>query len=328
MRRWIPAVVVAAAGVYAGWTVSVWSTEVEATDALFDWVVVQAITGDGTPHDPLHELFRHHGYSAPVELHEHPRTPGALLLQTPMLAVGKEWARPILSVVSVASLAVLAWAASRLTQWPKSVIGAVGVVAAMSYPVREGFLFGSQSLLVAALIGVAWVWLREGRDMPAGVALAAATTLKLFPGLLVVLLWRKHRRASWWALGVTAALNLVGLLLPDVSVAGTIEAMRAAQEWNVTNPANIGLGLPVWATIGGACVAVLATHRSRLDSVMVVGSAAMLILVPFVWVHYLVVFYLPVVVAARRLLSHTREGQGRLPHTEVVERSSSSAGVL
>lgn len=314
------------AGVFAAHTVGAWGPVPDglAADAMFDWVAVQAITGDGTPHDPLHELFQYQGYSTPVELHPHPRTPGALLLQTPMLLVQEDQARPLMTVVSVAALVVLWWVVVRLTGLDPLWVAAGAAALTLTAPVRVGFAVGAQSLAVAAFIGLAWVWLRENGDTSGGVALAVAATLKLFPGLLVVLLWRNHRRAAYWALGATAAVNLAGLLLPDVTIAGTVEAFRQTQEVTLGSSHNMGLGLPLWATTVGVILVVWLARNLTLDWLIVAGSAAMVALTPVVWNHYLVVLFVPLVVGVSTLRGFPRQERRHRRSAVVADKEPDS----
>jgi alpha-1,2-mannosyltransferase len=68
------------------------------------------------------------------------------------------------------------------------------------------------SALIAFAIILAWYWLRRGRDVPAGIALGLACTIKLFPGGLVLLLvltrrWRGVIAAAATWLGVCALMT-------------------------------------------------------------------------------------------------------------------------
>lgn len=317
MRRWFPVVLVAATAVYAGTVAGAWSWSTDgglATDAAFDWVAVHAITGPGTPHDDLHLLFRDHGFTAPVELHGHPRLPGALLLQLPYLAVGLEDALAVMGVVTVLSACVLWWAAVKLTGWTPLLVALLCVLAVLSPPFTAAFAHGSQGPLVAALTAVAWVQRRGGW-------LGVAAVLKLFPALLIVMLW-KRPRIMWWGVGVFTGLNLVGLLLPDVTATGTLGAFLSAQKWNALNPLNFGA--PVWATVAGTVALVVVAKWLTVDQVFIVGSVGMVLLSPTVWVHYLVVLFVPLVVGVSTLRGFPRQERRHRRSTVVADKEPDS----
>lgn len=295
MRRWL--VVVGLAAVASSIAAGVWTTKVDGFDAAFDWLTVDAIWGEGSPHDELHHLFRNHGYPAP-ELHAHPRPPGALLVQIPLLLGDLGHARPAMAVVSIVALLVVVYVTGRLTNLRNWQVALIGVVAALSPFMSQTLVWGAQSAALAAVIGVAWLFAVEGRDKPAGVLLGIAAAVKLFPALIVVMLWQRRPVVAYWGAGVAAGFTLVGLLLPDVSIAGTLEAIRSAQESNNGNPLN--LGAPLWLSVAGVVILMVASRWLSVTGVFVAGSLGMVAFSPTAWSHYLVMWVLPVVVAVAR----------------------------
>ena len=274
-----------------------------ASDALLDWIVVDAIRAEGSPHDRLDELFRQRGYTAPTETHSHPRTPAALLLQMPLLLVDKYDARLVMSAVSVTSLVAVTAVAWRLTRLPEWLVAGIATAFAFSLVMRQAFTFGTQSMLVAALIGFAWWLVENNRTRAAGLLLGVAVSLKLFPGLLVAVLvvTDRGRRVAAWSIGTFLILNVVGLALPDVSLAGTLEAFRSAHEWNEMNALN--LGVPPIATVLGSLAFVVLGRRLDLSSQLMAGSVAMIVLSPTAWIHYGAMLLLPLLMMLDRFLA-------------------------
>jgi hypothetical protein len=66
------------------------------------------------------------------------------------------------------------------------------------------------SMVLAGCVTGAWLLLRRRRDALAGVLVALATLIKLFPGLLIIYFLVRRR---WWALGAWGATMVLGLLL-------------------------------------------------------------------------------------------------------------------
>lgn len=299
MKRWVCVAALVVAGVVASVVGNGWrESTVGASDALLDWMVVDAIRGEGSPHDRLDVLFRNHGYSAPTETHSHPRAPGALLLQTPLLLVDKYDARSVMTVISIVSVVVVILVSEQLTGWPIWVLVAIGGFLFFSVVMQQTFVFGVQSALVAALIALAWWLLDHDRDAGAGALLGVAATLKLFPALLLVILWRSRPTTLRWGIGVAIVLNLIGLALPDVSLTGTLDAFRSAHEVNLVNPLNFGV--PVWMTVAGTVVTVWALRRHDVTWQLVFGSLTMVLLSSTAWIHYMVMWMLPLLIALSR----------------------------
>ncbi len=81
------------------------------------------------------------------------------------------------------------------------------------YPVIYLLRVGQSGLLLLLLMIAGWQFLRKGQPVAAGVAIGLATALKLYPGLLLVYLLLRNRKAFASALGTVAAAFLsVGLL--------------------------------------------------------------------------------------------------------------------
>ena len=83
-------------------------------------------------------------------------------------------------------------------------------------PVLAAVRDGQVSVLIGALIVIAWGALRRGREVPAGAALGLAAALKLYPALLLVpLLLGRHVRAAG-----SMALTSAAVVAVATAVAG------------------------------------------------------------------------------------------------------------
>jgi hypothetical protein len=81
------------------------------------------------------------------------------------------------------------------------------------YPVIYLLRVGQSGLLLLLLMIAGWHFLRKGQPVAAGVAIGLATALKLYPGLLLVYLLLRNRKAFTSAVGTVAVAFLsIGLL--------------------------------------------------------------------------------------------------------------------
>ncbi len=72
---------------------------------------------------------------------------------------------------------------------------------------------GQLTLILMTLMILGWYWLRQGRPIVAGIAIAVATCLKLYPGLLLVYFLLRHRVAFVSALVTMVIISgLVGMI--------------------------------------------------------------------------------------------------------------------
>lgn len=258
-------------------------------DAEKDWLVVKAITGPGSPSENFEEIALIHLGTDQGGARTHPRTPGALLLMLPLAFLPAAAASPAVVVLNILSVVVLAWIAVRLTgiHWLWFPILGVGM---MWTPfVQASFGAAAIGPLVAALVAAAW-WRKDHDD--SGLWLGLATVLKLYPGLLIPMLWAAgKRRLAYTACGVFAVVNLAGLLLPDVSLVGQLDTLinRAPDPWSMD------LGLPFWFVAVAVAGLVWVSRLLPVGVVFAFGSVAMIVLSPLVWSHYLPVLFVPAV---------------------------------
>jgi len=263
-------------------------------DAIKDWLTVAAVVGDGHPTDSLNDLARiYFDASGPPEAH--PRTPGGLLLQMPMALGDWRLASNAVAVSVIVSTVFVAWAITQLCRLRWWWLPVVAGLMFFSSPIAAAFGVGGQGPLVAALIAATWLLVRRRDTLSAGVPLGVAATLKMFPGLLIPVLWLQGRkRAAVGAAATVAGLNLAGLMLPDVTLVDQLRTLLL--ENHAPNPANLSPGLPVAVAAVGVIAVLAVSRRLSLDGAFTAGSVAMLVFSPVVWHHYLLALAVPVAV--------------------------------
>jgi hypothetical protein len=185
---------------------------------------------------------------------------------------------------------------------------------------------GQVSMILTFFMTLSWYYLRQDRNVAAGISLGVATALKLFPGLVLVYLLFRRRKSLW-----PAALTASTLLLVSFSIVGwhnTLDYFRVVefvQAYYRDYKANLSL-LSVFSGIAPLAraapilsqvcfVALLGlllytvTRKSRaagpvtLDLEYSMFMALLPVLSPVSWDHYLVVLILPVAVLIAGLRS-------------------------
>ena len=197
-------------------------------------------------------------------------------------------------------------------------------------PVVDTLRAGQPSILLGTLVILGWWSLRRGQQVLAGIVVALATCLKLYPGLLFVYLLVRHRRAFAAACVAAGALGLLTLLACGwssvVEYRASINAVVVEYATFATNISLLGVlarlvvgaGGPVALAQGfAALIAVvtvgftawLVTSRSTVskrqsgsgDLEYALFVALMPILSPIAWHHYLTILLLPLAVLTQRL---------------------------
>src|SRR5450432_1325352 len=186
------------------------------------------------------------------------------------------------------------------------------------YPFWVVLRNGQVSMILAFLMTLSWYYLRQQRNLGAGLSLGLATALKLFPGLLFVYLLFRRRKAFW-----PGALTAATLLLFSFSLVGwhnTLDyfrVVRFVQDYYRDYKANLSL-LSVFSSfaplerfapvLAQLCFLALlglllytVTRKSSDPTVALALDFAMFmallpILSPVSWDHYLVVLILPMAV--------------------------------
>jgi uncharacterized membrane protein (UPF0136 family) len=197
-------------------------------------------------------------------------------------------------------------------------------------PVVTVFRGGQTGLALGFLLIVGWYQLRRGWPVLAGICVALASGLKMFPGLLFLYLLIRHRRAFASALVTLAALLLfTGLVTGWDTFAEYASTAREVTEEYQVYPSNLSLlGLVsrllgpealgkarvVFFILGGLIgtgLVWLLSRRPRpaesdpesLDLEYSLFISLMPLLSPISWDHYLSVLILPLVVLGRRALT-------------------------
>lgn len=87
--------------------------------------------------------------------------------------------------------------------------------ALLWFPHLSQSMNGQFSTAILALVLVGWRSLRDGRDDFGGVALGAATAMKLFPGLLGIYLLATCRYRALPAMGVACGFRPMSISIPN-----------------------------------------------------------------------------------------------------------------
>ncbi len=203
----------------------------------------------------------------------HPRTPGALVLQTPLTLFSEGALRILAAIGTAAAISAATFIALRIGDLRVRSKLIVAVAAGATSIAVEAVTVGAQASLIALLLAVAWWRLRAGDDPPAGICVGAAVTLKIFPWLLLVLLFPRHKRALVAAVATGLGLNGVGLIFPGVSLPGAIEALSSA---------NVSASLDLNASLTRILVGVVSFEVLSL-SLAVLGLIGALAIVSRGW---------------------------------------------
>lgn len=205
----------------------------------------------------------------------------------------------------------------------------------------ESLRLGQWDLILGTLLVLGWCFLRRQRPAAAGLAIAGAVTLKLFPGLMLVYLWFRHRKAFWWAAIATAVLVTGSLVmigrqnavdyfhgtqyvvhhykdfptnLSLLSWFGVLPIPWNRSELGIRLYYLLALGLVVTLAWMFARVSPRSEGKSRkLDLEYSVFVALMPLLSPVAWDHYLVLLLLPFAILSNIVFSepgHERQVLG------------------
>ena len=192
-------------------------------------------------------------------------------------------------------------------------------------------------MLLGGLLTLAWFLLRRGRPAGAGVAVGVAVSLKLVPGIVLIVLALRHRRAFGAALLTLAAIGLGVLGLTSVqdhldyanTSRGVVETY-AAYSGNLSLLGSLArgardLGLPFAAAralwLAGGIASALALvwvtrkpaapgRRTDVDLEFALAMTLMPLLSPVAWDHYLAFLILPLAVVASRAAESGRRPLG------------------
>ena len=232
----------------------------------------------------------------------------------------------VLNLLSLAAYVAVLVLLVRELKLPQALLWYLLPLGLFWHPFIEITALGQTSMLIAALVLIAWVLLRRSRSYLAGACLGAACLMKLFPGLLVLyLLFTRNLRAlAAWAAVVLGGGALTLLLVGPQDMYRYVNdiAPRDAAFWSMF-PANVSLRGTLLPLVKGglwtqplvecaACASflvpaaqlalalVLACWSARLARDAAGADAAYALLVigcillsPIAWTHNLVLTLLP-----------------------------------
>jgi alpha-1,2-mannosyltransferase len=255
-----------------------------------------------------------------VNKNNHP--PFATFLAVPLASFSYPQAITIWSIVTIIGFFTLGWIVIKELQFklaPEWYLLLIGV-AACWYPFYGHIGIGQLSIVICLCVVGAWALLRHGRDFTGGLLLGLSISVKLYPGLLlVVLILRRRWRAVWGALVFILAsmiLILVFINPQDIWYYVTQIIPQDAKEW-----ANFPINFSIYGLFGklfrdsawikpispnpslASVLSILSSlalftyvvyqvqrmPRTRIgdDTAYAVTSLAMLLLSPVIWFHAL-----------------------------------------
>lgn len=233
----------------------------------------------------------------------------------------------LLSLVALCVILVLIRNALYIELPTRLAVGIAAITLGWS-PVVSLLREGQSGLLVAALIVIAWFYLRREQEVQAGIALGVATCLKLYPGLMLAYLLLRYRRALMAAIVSFLLLVAMPLVWLDTRVYreyfNMIHTVMSRFGGHPLNISVLGVlrksGLAVSNTLFAICaICVIAGFvwfiarnsydpplRWPIDLEYSTFMILMLLLSPIAWDHYLVSLILPIFVLGERVLMNPR----------------------
>ncbi len=276
--------------------------------------------------------------------------PLATLLVAPLVALGGTLlTQAIVFLVSAGALGLSLWIIARrlggeLTARQRLLLV---LIAFAAEPVVACLRLGQSGLLLLLLIVIAWDALHRRRWAVAGIAIGIATCIKIFPGLLLLYLLCRHRRAFLVAVMTVAALwGLVALVAGPECISEYAETARTVVDEYEAFPGNLSLlGLLsrpvasdlvaraivriVFYLLAGAVLiltafqvwrptAIVPAEGEALDREYSLCVALMPLLSPIAWDHYLVVLLLPLSILGRQALARDASWQATLGYFAIL----------
>jgi hypothetical protein len=278
-------------------------------DITADWLVRSAVRDGVDPAVGLRELGRRYRveylgegeHEVPVVGRLHPRTPGALVLMTPLLLLGPGeifLAWNVVNGLAMAALMAVSVLVAGRERWPHA-LALLPLVPAM-LPVWRGLEFGAHSAVLAV---ATWVFViaTRGRDrFWPGLLLGAVIAMRLFPALVLIPAVRWGRwRAAGTAVTVAFLLTLGGLALPTVGLSQSVGQLRASTEQWAAFSFNTSIvkgladfGMPIEAAaalaigLGLISALTIVTKVRRYDLALAAVLVVALLTSPLSWIHY------------------------------------------
>jgi hypothetical protein len=197
-------------------------------DALIDWKAARLAFQGKSPYTP--EGLRYIG----ATIMGHPPTTSFWFL--PLAEMEKATAAELVSLAVWFGLVIHVFLCARELKYPAPVpltVLVCGAVLSTTWMVHHFHVIQLSEHIAFAYV-VSWYYLRRGREIPAGIALGAAASLKLFPGLLFVMLLMGRRWKAFIAATATF-LAILGVMLKFFGVQGWIlffeQSKPTADDW-------------------------------------------------------------------------------------------------
>ena len=290
------------------------------------YATIAAFTG-GNPYATISQLTSTYGgWPAPA-----PRPPAAFLFLAPLTVVADGWLYRITAPINAAVIGFALWAGCRIGQLDER-IGAL-LYLALAVPVLSVWWLlvwsGSATVFWLAAFAAGWLLIRS-RPRVAGILFGAATSIKLWPGIvLVVLLVDRHtRKVALAGIGTFAVLTGAGLLLPGVNAFAAVKALVAADKFfrnatgtNLSLTSHLGvLGVSI-----GVAALVVAHLRHDFDWRIGWSTLAGLALSPLVWPYYLLAAFPAAALTISSAIDALREEGLDVRQTEEIIRRDKHA---
>jgi hypothetical protein len=300
-------------GAVVGWVVLISGWNPLDADMEYDWLAAWGAWHGDAYADPnalattVGVEIRVNVPSGTLHVGGHPRTPAAVLLSTPILAIPFEFIFAFSAALTAALVLILArstpgW--KNLDRVKRTILVAAFLAAV---PTLSAVRYAGIAALVAVLTIWAWQAALDQRVVAAGFLVACAVSLKVYPAVLFFAwLFGRRVRPIVWGLFFGVLLNTLGLVLPGVSLTSSIAALSSASDTFLRLGANgslvrflAQLGLSTgWAVLLTMAVVAAVTGvlwargksfrpSNRFWAWVLIG----LLVIPLSWISYDIVLY-------------------------------------
>jgi alpha-1,2-mannosyltransferase len=225
------------------------------------------------------------------------RTPGALVLMAPLLIVSWEDSRWLFAFAGLSAfLLMILWSIPRFCNRGIENMIVPLAFCCVAMPVQHAAASGSVSSVIAAVVVP---FLSNPTSTGGALGAAAATTLKVFPGMaLLPLVGRSAtRKALLVAISSALVLHLVGVIVFGVDFRDTIRLLWEGPRAWLGAHANISIS--AWAaryagaawlapavTVGAIFATILVARAWPLRKGVAVALVVSMMVSPVSWIHY------------------------------------------
>jgi hypothetical protein len=321
---------------------SLWPPEVYQKDLLQEYVMARAVLAGISPYLPLPELAGRFLGPLPATVlpHASPHPPFVALLSLPLALHSYQAAAVVWFGFEALLIGLSVYVLLRcLVPQPKGIhyVGAATLVLLFT-PFKDELMVGQLMSLMMALLIMAWLLLRDGKDIRGGVVLGLVFSIKLFAWPVILYLLLKKRWKAMMAFGLTALMAhlitaaWIGFgqvydyyLKIGPSVAPLYQAHeRNFSIWTIGYRIFSGTGSPVIAGIEApalvevpalavplsftlclfllAASLLLAYRASNFDTAFAILISISLLVNPVAWSHYLILAVLPIAILIKELV--------------------------